>query len=222
MEAEVRDKVVEVSRRLYFKGLVAGAGGNVSAIIRDKGVVLITPSGLCKGYLKPEDIVKVDLAGKVLEGYLKPTSELSIHLGIYKIRNDVNAVVHAHPPVSTGFACAGVPIDYEVFPEVIAMIGEIRFVGYETPTTQELADKIAENITDVEALLLENHGIITVGSNLEQAYQRAELLEDFAKITFVAKLLGGPKTLPEDEVRKIAGLESEKYRLKLAKEGKEK
>ncbi|MEM2922464.1 MAG: class II aldolase/adducin family protein, partial [Candidatus Bathyarchaeia archaeon] len=131
--------------------------------------------------------------------------------------SDVNAVVHAHPPVSTGFACAGSPIDYAVFPEVIAMIGEIRFVGYETPTTRELAEKIAENIRGVEALLLENHGIITVGSNLEQAYQRAELLEDFAKITLVAKLLGGPKRLPDAEVRKIMGLESEKYRLRLAK-----
>jgi len=220
MEAEVRDKIVEVSRRLYLRGLVAGAGGNVSAYIRDEGVVLITPSGLCKGYLKPEDIVKVDTSGKALEGALKPTSELSFHLGIYRVREDVNAVVHAHPPVSTGFACAGTPIDYAVLPEVIAMIGEIRFVGYETPTTRELADKVAENIIGVEALLLENHGIITVGSNLEQAYQRAELLEDFAKMILVARLLGGPRRLPDAEVRKIAGLESEKYRLKLAKEGK--
>ncbi|MEM3678162.1 MAG: class II aldolase/adducin family protein [Candidatus Bathyarchaeia archaeon] len=217
MEAELRDKIVEVSRRLYLRGLVAGAGGNVSAAIRDEGVVLITPSGLCKGYLKPEDIVKVDFSGRVLEGALKPTSELSSHLGIYRVRGDVNAIVHAHPPVSTGFACAGSPMDYTVYPEIIAMIGEIRFVGYETPTTRELAEKIAENIRGVEALLLENHGIITVGSNLEQAYQRAELLEDFAKITLVAKLLGGPKRLPDAEVRKIMGLESEKYRLRLAK-----
>jgi L-fuculose-phosphate aldolase len=101
------------------------------------------------------------------------------------------------------------------------MIGEVRFVGYETPTTMELADKVAENIIGVEALLLENHGIITVGSNLEQAYQRAELLEDFAKMILVARLLGGPRRLPDAEVRKIAGLESERYRLKLAKERKE-
>jgi L-fuculose-phosphate aldolase len=152
MEAEVRDKIVEVSKRLYLRGLVAGAGGNVSAYIRDEDVILITPSGLCKGYLKPEDIVKVDPSGKVLEGALKPTSELSCHLSIYKVREDVNAVVHAHPPVSTGFACAGTPIDYAVLPEVIAMIGEVRFVGYETPTTRELADKVAENIIGVEAL----------------------------------------------------------------------
>jgi L-fuculose-phosphate aldolase len=218
MEAEVRDKIVEVSKRLYLRGLVAGAGGNVSAYIRDEDVIFITPSGLCKGYLKPEDIVKVDPSGKVLEGALKPTSELSFHLGIYRVREDVNAVVHAHPPVSTGFACAGTPIDYAVLPEVIAMIGEVRFVGYETPTTRELADKVAENIIGVEALLLENHGIITVGSNLEQAYQRAELLEDFAKMILVARLLGGPRRLPDAEVRKIVGLESEKYRLKLAKE----
>ncbi|MEM2123555.1 MAG: class II aldolase/adducin family protein [Candidatus Bathyarchaeia archaeon] len=220
MESEVRGKIVEVSRRLYIRGLVAGAGGNVSAFIRDEDVVLITPSGLCKGYLKPEDIVKVDLSGNILEGALKPTSELPFHLSIYRVRGDVNAVVHAHPPVSTGFACAGTPIDYAVYPEIIAMIGEIRLVGYETPTTRELADKIAENIKGVEALLLENHGIITVGSNLEQAYQRAELLEDFAKITLVAKLLGGPKRLPDTEVRKIAGLESENYRLRLARKRK--
>jgi len=217
-ETRLRKKIVEVSRRLYNRGLVAGAGGNVSAKIPESQEVLVTPSGVCKGYLKVSDIIKVDLDGNVIEGDLKPTSETPMHTEIYKVRGDINAIVHAHPPVSTGFACAGISLDCPIFPDSIAMIGAIATVEYITPTTRELAEKVAEYARDYDALLLTNHGTITLGKSLEQAYQRTEILEDLAKIFLVSTLLGGPKPLSEDEVKKIRGLESEKYRLKYVKE----
>ena len=214
-EFEIKRKLVEVSKRLYNRGLVAGAGGNVSARIPETEEIFITPSGLCKGFLRVEDILKINLEGKVIEGKLKPTSETPMHTSIYKTREDVMAIVHAHPPFCTGFACARVPLDYRVFPEIIAMVGEIPLVEYVTPTTEELAEKVAEYAKKYNALLLANHGTITLGASLEQAYQRTELLEDFAKILLVSNILGGPKSLSESEVKKLRKLESERYRIRL-------
>jgi len=217
-ESEIRKKIVEVSKRLYERGLIAGAGGNVSARAPGSGEVFITPSGLSKGYLKIADILKVDLDGNVIQGKLKPTSETPMHTTIYKVRDDVNAVVHAHPPVSTGFACARVPLDYSVDPEIIVMVGEIPLIDYFTPTTKELGEKVAECAKKHDALLLASHGATTLGSNLEQAYQRMEHLEDFAKILLVSRFLGGPVSLPESEIRKLRSLKAIEYRVKLAKE----
>jgi len=216
-EDRLKEKIVEISRRLYQRGLVAGAGGNVSARIPDSQHVLVTPSGLCKGYLKPADIVKVDLNGKLIEGRLKPTSETPMHTEIYKVREDVNAVVHAHPPFSTGFACARIPLKAPIFPEIIAMVGEVATVEYATPTTSELAMKVAEAAKKHEAMLLENHGTITIGASLEQAYQRTEVLEDYAKVLLISTLLGGPKPLSSEEVKRIKSLKAEKHRIEYIK-----
>lgn len=216
VENRLRRKVVDVSKRLYDRGLVAGAGGNVSARAPMSEEIFITPSGLCKGYLKPSQIVKVDLSGNVLKGNLRPTSEMSMHNEIYKIRNDVNAIVHAHPPVSTGFSCANLTLDYSFYPEVIVMLGEIPLVEYVTPTTKDLGSVVTKYLKGHNAFLLRSHGPVTTGSNLEQAYQRMELLEDFAKVFLVSKLLGGPQPLPPGEVQKLLGLEAEQYRIDLA------
>lgn len=213
----LRKKVVEISKRVYDRGLVAGAGGNVSARKPGSEEVFITPSGLCKGYLKPTDILKINLRGEILEGSLKPTSETSLHTAIYKIRSDVNAVVHAHPPISTGFACAGIPLDYSIYPEIIVMLGEIPLVEYVTPTTEELAETVAKYAKRYDALLLKSHGTITLGNSLEQAYQRTELFEHFANLVLVSRLLGGPEPLPQAEIKKLRSLKSLKYRVKLAK-----
>jgi L-fuculose-phosphate aldolase len=213
----LRSKVVEISKRLYDRGLVAGAGGNVSARAPKSEEIFITPSGLCKGYLKSSQIVKVDLNGNVLKGKLKPTSETPMHTKIYRIRNDINAIVHAHPPISTGFSCANIPLDYSFYPEVIVMIGEIPLVQYVTPTTRDLGNIVAEHAERHNAFLLRSHGPVTMGSSLEQAYHRMELLEDFAKICLVSKLLGGPQPLPSGEVQKLLALETEKYRMELAR-----
>jgi len=217
IEDRLKEKIVEISRRLYQRGLVAGAGGNVSARIPDSQYILVTPSGLCKGYLRPADIVKVDLNGNLIEGRLRPTSETPMHTEIYKVREDVNAVVHAHPPFSTGFACARIPLKAPIFPEIIAMVGEVATVEYATPTTSELAMKVAEAAKKHEAMLLENHGTITIGASLEQAYQRTEVLEDYAKVLLISTLLGGPKPLSSEEVKRIKGLKAEKHRIEYIK-----
>jgi len=219
-EDKLKEKIVEISKRLYQRGLVAGAGGNVSVRIPGSPYIFVTPSGVCKGYLNISDIIKVDLNGKIVEGRLKPTSETPMHTEIYKVREDVNAVVHAHPPFCTGFACARIPLNSPIFPEVIAMIGEVAMVEYATPGTKELAMKVAEAAKKHDALLLANHGTITLGASLEQAYQRAEVLEEFAKILLVSTLLGGPKPLSSEEARKIRGLDAEKYRLEYIKHAK--
>jgi len=213
----LKEKIVEISRRLYQRGLVAGAGGNVSVRIPGSPYILATPSGVCKGYLSPSDIIKVDLNGKIIEGKLRPTSETPMHTEIYKVRKDVNAVVHAHPPFCTGFACARVPLNSPIFPEVIAMVGEVAMVEYVTPGTKELAIKVAEAAKKYDAMVLANHGTITLGASLEQAYQRTEVLEDYAKVLLISTLLGGPKALSSEEVRRIRGLDAEKYRLEYIK-----
>ncbi len=213
----MKEKIVEISRRLYQRGLVAGAGGNVSVRIPGSPYILATPSGVCKGYLSPSDIIKVDLNGKIIEGKLRPTSETPMHTEIYKVRKDVNAVVHAHPPFCTGFACARVPLNSPIFPEVIAMVGEVAMVEYVTPGTKELAIKVAEAAKKYDAMVLANHGTITLGASLEQAYQRTEVLEDYAKVLLISTLLGGPKALSSEEVRRIRGLDAEKYRLEYIK-----
>lgn len=216
-DVELREKIVEISKRLYNRGLVVAASGNISARKPGSEEIFITPSGISKGYLKPSDVVKIDLKGKVLEGVHKPTSEAPMHIEIYKTRSDVNAVVHAHPPISTGFACASVPLDCSLTPETIVMIGDIAFVEYATASTEELGKAVAKYAKGYDAFLLENHGTTTLGANLEQAYQRTELLEELAKISLVSKILGGPRPLPQTEIKKLRGLQILKYRVELAK-----
>jgi L-fuculose-phosphate aldolase len=157
MEARLRRKVVEVSKRIYDRGLITGAGGNVSARAPMSNELFITPSGLCKGHLKPSQIVKVDLNGTVLKGKLRPTSEMPMHNEIYKFRKDVNAIVHTHAPVSPAFSCANVSLDYSIYPEAIVMIGEIPMVEYVTPTTRDLGTVVARYVGKHNALL-RSHG----------------------------------------------------------------
>ena len=205
---ELKMEIVEFTRRLYMRGLIVGTGGNVSVRIPDSPYILVTPSGLCKGYLKPSDIVKIDMDGRVVEGRLKPTSETPMHTEIYKARRDVNAIVHAHPPFCTGFSCAGIPLDKPILPEAVIVLGEIGMVDYETPGTMSLAKKVAEAAKKCDVLVLKNHGSVALGENLEQAYIRTEVLEEYAKVLLVSNLLGGPKVLSGDEVRRLRGLKT--------------
>ena len=200
---ELKMEIVEFTRRLYMRRLIVGTGGNVSVRIPDSPYILVTPSGLCKGYLKPSDIVKIDMDGRVIDGRLKPTSETPMHTEIYKARRDVNAIVHAHPPFCTGFSCAGIPLDKPILPEAVMVLGEITMVEYETPGTMSLAKKVAEAAKKCDVLVLENHGSVALGENLEQAYIRTEVLEEYAKVLLISNLLGSPKVLSEDEVKRL-------------------
>jgi len=216
-ESKLREDLCKIGKRLYDRHLTCGAGGSVSVRTAEKEV-LIKPSGFSLGDLLPEHVVKVNLKGKVLRGEHRPSTDTPWHLMIYESRPEVRAIVHAHPPTCGGFACAGVSLDIPTFTEVTIQVGKIPLMEYATPTTMEYARLVADSMMNTDALLMKNHGTITVGANLEQAFQRTELLEDFAKLVLVAKLLGGPKELPPEEAHKLRTLESEKWRMKLAEE----
>lgn len=203
--AQERDAIVRVGKRLWRRGLVGGAEGNVSVRL-DEGRVLATPSGACKGFLDPDDLVVTDLAGRPLAGRGRPSSELRVHLAVYRRRPDVRAVVHAHPPTATGFAIAGVALDECVVPEVIATLGRVPIVPYGTPSTEELAERVAEYVPTHDALLLANHGAVTYAATLDRAIDVMESLEQAARSLLVASLLGRVHRLSREEVDRLLAL----------------
>lgn len=191
-----------VCRRLYERGLVAGPDGNVSVRLHD-GSIVVTPSGMSKVDVTPDDLVLVDPEGRVLDGKGNPSSELRMHLRIYERRADVSAVVHAHPPTATGFAVAGESFMAPVLPEVILQMGEVPIVRYATPGTADLADSFDPYLARHDAFLMANHGATTVGPTLEVAHQRMESLEHAARIILAARMLGRVNELSPADVKAL-------------------
>lgn len=181
--------MVECCRQLAGRGLIAGADGNVSVRLGPDRA-LVTPRGLIKALLRPADMVEVDFAGRKRRGRRNPTSELDLHLRILRRRRDVGAVVHAHPPVATGFATAGLELDTFAMPELIFQVGRAPLVPYGTPGTPALGDRIEPFLADHDALLLANHGAVTLGRTLDEAWIRMESLEHAARILWTARTLG--------------------------------
>ena len=194
--------IARVCRRLYEQGLVAGPDGNVSVRLHD-GSIVVTPSGMSKVDVTPDDLVLVDPEGRVLDGKGNPSSELRMHLRIYERRADVSAVVHAHPPTATGFAVAGESFMAPVLPEVILQMGEVPIVRYATPGTAELADSFDPYLARHDAFLMANHGATTVGPTLEVAHQRMESLEHAARIILAARMLGRVNELSPADVKAL-------------------
>jgi len=194
--------IARVCRRLYERGLVAGPDGNVSVRLHD-GSIVVTPSGMSKVDVTPDDLVLVDPEGRVLDGKGNPSSELRMHLRIYERRADVSAVVHAHPPTATGFAVAGESFMAPVLPEVILQMGEVPIVRYATPGTAELADSFDPYLARHDAFLMANHGATTVGPTLEVAHQRMESLEHAARIILAARMLGRVNELSPADVKAL-------------------
>ncbi len=199
---QIRRQILEAGQRLDRKGFVSSNDGNISALIDDK-TVLATPTGINKGILKRDDLVVTDREGKKISGKLNPSSEIMMHLGYYNKRPDIRAVVHAHPPYCTGFATAGLSLEKCVFPEVILTIGAIPLAEYGTPSTQELVDSITGLAVECDAILLANHGAVTAGKDVMDAYWKMERVEHIARISFIARTLGGEKVLPKTEVKKL-------------------
>ncbi|MGI9861145.1 class II aldolase/adducin family protein [Moorella naiadis] len=202
LEDKVKQDIVEVGRRIYANGYVASNDGNISVRIGENEF-LITPTGVSKGFMTPEMIIKVDGEGHQLAGDLQPSSELKMHLAVYKQRPDVGAVVHAHPPVATAFAVAGIPLDKPVLPEIVINLGAIPIAKYGTPSTEELPLAIREYLNKYDAVLLANHGALTLGQDVYNAYYKMESIEHFAKISLFARQLGGERELPYYEVTKL-------------------
>jgi len=187
---------------MYQKGWVAANDGNISARL-DSDRILATPTGVSKGLMREEDLIVCDMQGNKLEGRRERTSEILMHLTIYSTRADVQAVVHAHPPVATGFAVAGRALDQALLPEVIVNLGCVPLAQYGLPGTCELSDTLRPFIPDYDALLMANHGVVAYGADLERAFFNMETVEHVARITLIAELLGGPKPLPDREVERL-------------------
>jgi L-fuculose-phosphate aldolase len=202
-EHEFRKAIVDVGRRMYETGMIAASDGNVSVRLGE-GKVLTTPTMVCKGRMTEDMMVVVDHEGRKLRrDERNPSSELPMHLTIYRLRPDIQAVVHAHPPFATGFAVANVPLDRPLLSEVILTLGCIPLTAYGTPSTSEVSDSLIPYIPHHDALLLANHGAVSYGPDLETAYARMETLEHFAKITLIAKLVGRQTELSPEAVGKL-------------------
>jgi len=171
----------QIGERLYRKNLIAGCGGNLSFRQTD-GTVVITPSGVAKGFLVPGDLLTVDLEGHILSGSAKPSSEMRLHLETYRQRPDVGAIVHAHPPVSTAYTLLGRPFPDNIHTEGRGVLGTVGTVPYISPASDALANACADALKEMNVILMANHGAVTVGCDLLQAYNRMETLEATAII----------------------------------------
>lgn len=189
---------------MYAKGLIAARDGNVSVRLSEARL-LMTPSGVNKGFLAPDAIVMTDLAGNKVRGGARfnASSELKMHLAVYRARPDVCSVVHAHAPFSVAFSLAGVPLSDPLIPEVVATLGAIPTTPYATPTTEDVVDAIREPITHHNALVMARHGTLTVGCDVFEAYDRLETVEHTARIVFATRLLGGAHPLGAQEVERL-------------------
>jgi L-fuculose-phosphate aldolase len=200
-EEEHRKEICKIMRRLYTRNLISSVGGNVSVIERERGFVLITPSGADKDELEPSDIVKVDLSGKVI-GRGKPSSETMNHLEIYNLRPDINAIIHAHPPFSVGIISSGY-IPKVITPEYALFLSDLKVVDF------AISDKNSNNLSFIgsfkrsNAVMVKNHGLFSIGNSLMECFLRVEILEDVSKMTIAGKLFGDIPTLSTDEIKSI-------------------
>lgn len=193
-------------RRLFNRGLISALGGNISARLPGSNEFWITPSGVFKGELEPDDLVKVDLSGRVIEGFLRPSIETPFHAKIYEKRADVNAVVHSHNPITTGLALAGIEIQ-PVTIEAAVVLRRVKIAPWAFPGTEALARIVGEHIEGTRALVLMNHGVIGVGSNLLEAETIVETLEEVATAQFVALLFRKDiPRIPEEDMELIKRL----------------
>jgi L-fuculose-phosphate aldolase len=201
-EAGIREEICRIGRMLHQCGFVAGCDGNVSVRL-GRNAVLATPTSICKGMMEPDDLVTVDMEGHRVDGNRRPSTELGMHLLFYRMRSDVRAVLHAHPPTATGFAAAGLALDEPLVAEVVVTFGSIPLARYGMPGTSDLADSLNPLIEGHDAILMANHGVVTCGPDLLNAYMKMEKVEHYAKIVAVARQLGPPQPLSEENVRKL-------------------
>lgn len=219
----IRKEICDVCHKLWQRGIVAANDGNVSVLLED-GSILCTPSGISKAAITPEMLLHVDQDLSVrsaLQG-MKPSSELKMHIRCYQERPDVAAVVHAHPPIATSFASIGKPLDDYKVMETVVQLGSVPVAPYAKPSSDEVPDSIAPFLKNHDAVLLANHGALTVGDSLKTAYFRMETLEMFAKTSLYIRLLGGGDDLPQEKIRELLDLRENGYHIKGRHPGYEK
>lgn len=208
-ERQYREQIVRYGRMLHERCFVAATDGNLSVRL-DENRILATPTCMSKGSMRPSDMVIVDRDGRLLSGRRRVSSEIAMHLLIYRLRPDVQGIVHAHPPTATGFAAAGVPLNQPLVCEVVIGLGSIPLAKYGTPGTPELTNALEPLVPQYDAILMSNHGVVAYGSDIEQAYMKMETVEHFARIALVTHQLGHQQPLGAAEVEKLAVVR-EKY-----------
>lgn len=203
-EYEIKKQICEIGKRIYDKGMVAANDGNISVKLSENEF-LCTPTGVSKGFMTPEYICKVDKNGNVISANagFKPSSEIKMHMRVYKERPDVNSVVHAHPMYGTAFAIAGIPLTQPIMPEAVIALGCVPIAEYGTPSTEEIPDAVSKYLQYYDAVLLENHGALTYSDSLLNAYHKMESLEFYAQLLFLSRQLGGPKELDNEKVQRL-------------------
>jgi L-fuculose-phosphate aldolase len=214
-ERKHREEIVRYGRTLHERGLVAAMDGNLS--VRLKGEqILVTPTCVSKGNMRAADMVVVDMEGQRVSGRRNVTSEIGMHLLIYRMRPDIQAIVHAHPPTATGFAAAGIALTQPLVCEVVMGLGCIPLARYGTPGTSELARTLEPFVPHYDAILMSNHGVVAYGDTLERAYMKMETVEHFAQIALVTHLLGRQQPLQEVEVQKLLVARAKYFGAKMA------
>lgn len=206
-EMDIKIEMCEIGKRVYNRGMVAANDGNFSVKLSDNEF-LCTPTGVSKGFMTPEYICKVDAEGNVIEANegFKPSSEIKMHMRVYKEREDVKAVVHAHPMYATTFAVCGLPLTEPIMPEAVLSLGTVPLAKYGTPSTMEIPDAVSEYLPYYDAVLLENHGALSYADSLMGAYHKMESLEFYARLLYQAKMLGGPRELTDEQVKRLYGM----------------
>jgi L-fuculose-phosphate aldolase len=217
-EREIREELCRYARKITLNRLVVGPGGNISARLGDS--MYLSPSGYALDEIEPESWVKVDVpSGEIAPGSLRPSSEVLMHLFTYRADPAIGAVIHTHPPYCIALTLVrnDLPV---MFPDQAALTGRTAFIPYVLPTTDQLAEAVAARAREASSMLLANHGLVTTGRNLREAYYRTEVVEESAKIWLIAAGAGQPKALTDEEYREIASLESEAYRIELLRKMK--
>lgn len=203
-ETRLRTAIAEIGKLCYQKGFIVGADGNISARMQD-GTVLITPAGAMKGFLSPESMAHVDMSGKVVDNGPRASTETGIHLVSYKERPDIKAVLHCHPPHAVALTLAGIDMQIPLIPEIIVTIGGIPTAPFATPGTEELPESIRNIVRCSDTVVMQNHGSVTLGSNLLDAFKKLDMLEHTAKILWLANCVGTVKPLDPQAVAKLLG-----------------
>ena len=203
-EYEIKKQICEIGKRIYDRGMVASNDGNISVKLNDNEF-LCTPTGVSKGFMTPEYICKVDAEGKVIQANpgFRPSSEIKMHMRVYKNRPDVQSVVHAHPMYATAFAIAGIPLTQPIMPEAVIALGCVPIAEYGTPSTDEIPDAVEKYLPYFDAVLLANHGALSYSDSLLSAYYKMESLEFYAQLLYNSRALGGPKEFNEKQIEQV-------------------
>lgn len=208
---ELREFICEIGRRAYNRGMGAANDGNISCLL-DDGTLLCTPTGVSKGFMTPDMICRIDRQGNLVgENACRPSTETKMHLCVYDHRDDVRAVVHAHPLYATVHAICGKPLTQQIMPELTMFLGEVPLTPYGLPSTTELCDAIIPSLQKHDAILLENHGALSWGHDLQSAYFKMEALDYYAKVVYLAAGYGGAREFNQDQIERLLDVRRTKF-----------